>query len=239
MTINNLPTHKKWRGVIALLVGTLAFSNPANALTLLGNYPGTDFSLSTIGGTGTGVNFQRAIGFDLPNGNNYDLDNIRLRLSVYNTASPTNPDIASLTIFADPLQTSTSPIGLLTALSSNGFFYPNSSSNNQANFTFTPRNSFTFLANTRYWLLIDADLGFFRVATSDTENAPTGIATNPLVVESDDNGSSYSSRFFNTFEINATAVTPVPFEFNPAFGLGVIGGFLLVRKRLKKKSTKL
>jgi hypothetical protein len=95
------------------------------------------------------------------------------------------------------------------------------------------------LANTRYWLLIDADSGVFRVFQSSGTNAPTGIATNPLLRLSENDGTSYSGNiFFNTFEINATAVVPVPFEFNPALGLGAIGGFWLVRKGLKKKSTK-
>jgi hypothetical protein len=183
---------------------------------------------------------QRAIGFDLPNVNNYTLDNIRLRLINYNTSDPINPDVAALTIFADPLKTSDSPIGLPTDLSSTSFVYPNSSSNAIANFTFTPRNPFTFLANTRYWLLIDADSGVFRVVESTIANVPTGIATNPLVRFSNNDGTSYSSGngFFNTFEINATAVVPVPFEFNPALGLMAIGGFWLVRKGLKKNSTK-
>jgi hypothetical protein len=83
--------------------------------------------------------------------------------------------------------------------------------------------------------LIDSDLGSFNIWSSNFSNTPIGIGTNPLIVDSNNNGSSYLSQiFFNTFEINATEVTPIPFEFNPAWGLGVWGGVWLVPKGLKR-----
>jgi hypothetical protein len=232
-------------GVTALLVSTLALSSPAHAVVLFDNTSTANFNglNQSIGAEGTN-NFQRAIGFNIPSGsNNYTLNDIQLRLTQYNTSEPINPDFATLTIFADPLKTSNNPNGLTTALSSNGFIYPNSNSNNVGDFSFTPLDSFTFLANTRYWLLIDAEAGVFQALYSDFTNTPTGIATNLSSVSSSNNGITYASNgtngFFNTLQVNATPVpAPVPFEFNPTLGLGAIGGFWLVRKGLKKKSTK-
>lgn len=43
---------------------------------------------------------------------------------------------------------------------------------------------------------------------------------------------------FTQWSFNVTEATPVPFEFSPALGLGVLGGAWLVRKALKKKSVK-
>jgi hypothetical protein len=245
--MNHRQSLKKMGGLTALLFSTLAISNPAHALTLLGNYAtatNNEAPISSIGAF-NGLNFQAALGFDLPSGSDYTLDNISLRLDGYNTFDNLgfgNPDFAALTIFSDPSRTSNNPIGLTTAYTSTRFIYPNSNSNSVANFIFEPTNSipFTFLANTRYWVLIDTDEGFFRaIGNLGQANSPTGIATNPLIKFSNDNGSSYTSgEFFNTFEINATEVTPIPFEFNPAYGLGILGGVWLVRKGLKKSKNK-
>jgi hypothetical protein len=73
-------------------------------------------------------------------------------------------------------------------------------------------------------------------------NRSFGLYNNGYQLSLDNGGSNGSSNVFNSFQINATPVAAVPFEFNPALGLGAIGGFYLVRKRLKKnlkkKSTK-
>ncbi len=47
-----------------------------------------------------------------------------------------------------------------------------------------------------------------------------------------------NSGDFTQWSFNVTEATPVPFEFSPALGLGVLGGAWLVRKALKKKSVK-
>jgi subtilisin-like proprotein convertase family protein len=43
---------------------------------------------------------------------------------------------------------------------------------------------------------------------------------------------------FTQWSFTVTETTPVPFEFSPALGLGVLGSAWLVRKALKKKSEK-
>jgi hypothetical protein len=57
------------------------------------------------------------------------------------------------------------------------------------------------------------------------------------------NGSVYQisndfGKSVTTPTLNLTNVTPVPFEFNPALGIGILGGVWLVRKGLKKKLRK-
>jgi hypothetical protein len=42
----------------------------------------------------------------------------------------------------------------------------------------------------------------------------------------------FTEDTFNTLNLTAT---PIPFEFNPTLGIGILGGVWLVRKRLKKK----
>jgi len=144
-----------------------------------------------------------------------------------------------LQIFADPAKTSTNPNQ--ATLQPTVFANPFSSSNLSQDFVFTPASGFTFLADTRYWLLVDATAGDF-VWAGNNPNRPiegvSGIGFNGYQL-STNNGSSYVSESFQpNFQINATEVQAVPFEFNPALGLGAIGGFWLVQKRLKKNSKK-
>jgi len=134
--------------VTALLATTLAFSSSAEAINLIGNLPANDFDGSLIGDMPPDQ--LGAVGFTLPVGVGYQLDNIVLRLSEYNTST----DVALLQIYADPAKTSTSPLG--TTLQSVFFANPTSASDGASNFTFTPTSNFTFAADTKYWLLVDA-----------------------------------------------------------------------------------
>jgi hypothetical protein len=120
------------------------------------------------------------------------------------------------------------------------FNNPSSNSDSAGNFDFTPTSTFTFLANTRYWLLVDTNSGSYNWFCNTPNITPAGISgivnngyrfsTNGIIYSS-------GSKLFNSFQINATEVAAVPFEFNPALGLGVLGGAWLIRKRLKKKKV--
>jgi hypothetical protein len=241
MTINNLPIYQanlpKWGGVVATLASLLAISQPAQALTLFGNYSSTnDAGFTLLTSTNSAV---KAVGFDLPVGTAYTFDSVRLRLRNYNT---TTGDVARVRIFADPAGTTTSTAPNFATPQALLFSTLPSSSDLAGNFDFTPTTTFTFLANTRYWLVVDATAGSFDW-TSDIFNSgitPSGIAgfTGNSYRTSSNGGSSYStSTLFNSFQINATQVAAVPFEFNPALGLVAVGGFWLVQKRLKNKSN--
>ncbi len=220
-------------GVIATLASLLAISAPAQALTLIGNNPSRS---NDVIGTSIDQMDQLAVGFTLPVGNNYILDSIVLRLGGY-TPNLTG-DGALLQIYADPAKTSTNPNQ--ATLQPLLFANPSSFSTSFNNFVFTPASGLTFLADTRYWLLVDATGGDFVWVGNFPINLITGVSGigfNGYQL-STNNGSSYAS--FPTqpaFQINVTEVQVVPFEFNPALGLGAIGGFYLVQKRLKKKKS--
>jgi hypothetical protein len=195
--------------------------------------------------TGTGgqtinTSAQKAVGFTLPTGSDYTLDNIVLRLFSYRTNGTGNDnDFPLLQIYADSAKTSTNPIGLTPQ--SVSFVRPASASNSGAAFTFTPTTStFTFLADTRYWLLVDVTSGNFVWADTFPSAAPTSDigVTNIAYRISFDNGVTYTTDGFNSgFVINATAATPVPFDFDPSLGVAVLGGGWLLRKHLKKKKS--
>jgi hypothetical protein len=165
----------------------------------------------------------------------YQLDNIILRLQSYNTNAG---DVALIQIYADAAKTSTSPLG--ATLQSVLFSNPTSSSDTVNNFTFTPTSTFTFAADTRYWLLVDPTVGGFNWRANNPAITPTGVSgiTSNGYQISSNNGTSYAdSSFFNSFDINATAATAVPFDFEPTGGLAILGGAWLLRRHLKNKKS--
>ncbi len=128
-----------------------------------------------------------------------------------------------------------------TTLQSVTFTNPSSSNNAAATFNFTPTTTFTFLADTRYWLLVDATADNYAwLRSNNSSSSPTGISgiANNGFQFSPNNGASYSFLGGNTpiFGINATEVTAVPFEFSPVGDIAILGGLWLGSKILKKKS---
>jgi hypothetical protein len=218
---------------VTTLFAILAVSNPADAISLIGNYSSTnDLGGTSISFSGQG---QKAVGFTLPTGSDYTLDNITLRLGLYNT---TASDVALLQIYQDVNRNSTNPNGAV--LQSLLFTNPISSSDTVNNFTFAPTSTFTFLANTRYWLLVDATAGDYTWMGNSPNITPTGFSgiTSNGYQASPNNGTTYfTSTVFNPFDIQATVATPVPFDFDPSFGVAVLGGGWLLRKHLKKKKS--
>ena len=225
---------KKWGGVVASLVSILALSHPAKAITLFGNYSSTnDGSSTTLNNPQVG----KAIGFTLPVATNYTLDSISLRLSSYNT---TAGDVVQLQIYRDAAKTSNNPLG--TTLESLTFNNPSSGSDAIGNFSFTPTTNFTFLADTRYWLLMTVPSGSVGWRANNPQVLPTGITgmiNNGYVAKS---GTSYTPAplfNFNSFQINATAATPVPFETDAApAGMAIVFGALMLRRRLQQHSAR-
>jgi len=217
-------------GVAALLVSVLATANPADAISLIGNYSSTnDGDSSSI--ESSPIDYKQAVGFTLPTGNPYTLDSIKLRLITYNTT--TGGDVALLRIYRDTAKISSNPNG--ATLESVTFNNPTSSSDDAGDFIFTPTSTFTFLPDTRYWLLVDATAGFYDWSANNLAITPTGISgiTHNGYQRSFDGGLSYSSdSTFNSFEIQATEV---PFEFEASGGLAILGGAWLLRKQLQKR----
>lgn len=230
-------------GVTTLFVGILAISNPADAISLIGNNP------LVSGGTrpsslSSSPSSHIVVGFTLPTGSNYSLDSITLRLNSYTDAA----DTPLLQIYADPSKTRVSPF--LINPESVLFSKPSSASNAINLFTFTPTSTFTFLADTRYWLKVGAEAtsGSFNWMNNGQgfTNDPTGISGltydgylqyNIHILEGDPYVASTNRPAFD-IQVNQVA-TPVPFDFDPSFGVAVLGGGWLLRKHLKnKKSTK-
>ena len=231
--MNNTKTNnlRKMGGVTALLASTLAFANSVEAISLIGNYSSTNDGLSNAI---TSNARQKAVGFTLPTGTSYQLDNIVLRLQNYNTGAG---DDALLQIYADTTKASIDPSG--TTLQPVLFTNPPSGSDATGNFTFTPTSTFTFAADTRYWLLVDVTTGDYTWTANSPAITPTGISgiTSISYQSSFDDGGAYSANtVFNSFQINATAV-PVPFEFEATGGLVMLGGAWLLHKHLQKKKT--
>ena len=199
---------QKMGGVVASLVSILALSHPAKAVTLFGNYS------STNDGSGTAISATisttgKAIGFTLPVSTDYTLDSVSLRLSNYNT---TAGDVVRLQIYRDSAKTSTSPLG--TTPESLTFNNPSSANNAVGDFSFTPTTNFTFLADTRYWLLMTFSSGSAVWTANNPSVAPTGISG--MVnngYKFTNGGVTYNtSDRFNSFQIDAT---PVPFSLMP------------------------
>ena len=231
----------------------LLIAQSSEAISLIGNLSSTnDGRNGTISPT---LPQQRAVGFTLPTGTDYTLNSISLRLQNYNT---TAGDIALLQIYRD-ITGGSSVDPTTAALESVAFLNPLSSSDAAATFQFDPTiTTFTFLANTKYWLLVDATAGDnfqwrgdnSTIPTVDNVNGgitPTGVATLAGYTSSFDNGGTYTFSAglaqngngpFNSFDIDVTAATPVPFDFDPSLGLLGIGSLWLGRKYLKKIANK-
>jgi len=79
---------------------------------------------------------------------------------------------------------------------------------------------------------------FFGCETFDCDNSLVRLRTVPPTSGGTSFNVIYNSQANAIASFQLTAATPVPFEFSPALGLGVLGGAWLVSKRFKKKSPK-
>jgi hypothetical protein len=125
------------------------------------------------------------------------------------------------------------------------FTKPISSSDTSGDFTFTPNSTFTFLADTRYWLSVGSSSGVFVWNGSVPPNGtpPTGISGigfNGYQL-SFDSGTSYSlTSQYSTFQINATQVTAtaVPEPTSTGSYVALLAGLVASRKLLKSRAMK-
>jgi hypothetical protein len=216
-----------------VLASTLAFSGSASAATLIGNYPQDDDNY----GAAIQPSKSEVVGFTLPTGSSYKLDDISLRLQFYQSSI----DTPLLQIYADSAKTSTNPTG--ATLQSVTFTKPTSTSDTVGNFTFTPNSDFTFLADTRYWLRLSNSTSYVYWKGSSTSITPTGIPgiTSNGAILSNNGGSSYFDFYEPTFQINATATgaaTAVPEPTSLPGYITLLGGFLVARKIVKSRADK-
>jgi hypothetical protein len=267
MMLNKLPTYQKI-GVIVTVASLLAIAQPAQAATLIGNDASlgtaSDMGLSVERKAVTTIfrfdpeekidelTIKRAyVSFTVPQ--QYSLNTISLRLAGFNFIGNVKP----LKILSDPNAASVDPSGAVVAFQDFRNPIPiGNADSNIGTFNFNPNTPFVFEGGTKYWLSLSEDVrvnvSINWVGSGTPGIEPSGIAnfnsyvsytffqrteTNfPRSSRVISESSSYSTSSLNpSFNID---VTPVPFEFNPTLGLGAIGGFWLVRKGLKKKSTK-
>jgi hypothetical protein len=209
-----------------LTLGSIAA--PSYAISLIDNVPASNDNLSST----ISASANTAVSFTIPAGNtDYILNTVILRLGGY---APTG-DTPVLTIRQG---------GVLNPSSSVVANFTNPAGQGAANraYTFTPTTSFTFLANTRYWLYLSASAGNFTWRASDNAatNTPSGIATFGAYRQTINGGTSFSAGTnFNTFAVDATAV---PWETSDAvlplsiIGFGLVAGgkrFLALKKSQK------
>jgi hypothetical protein len=214
--------------VTTLTLGSIAA--PSYAISIIDNLPATNDNLSST----ISASENTAVSFTIPAGNtDYILNSVVLRLGGYAAAG----DTPVLTIRQG---------GVLNPSSSVVANFTNPAGQGAANraYTFTPTTSFTFLANTRYWLYLSAsaESGNFTWRGSDdgATNTPSGIATFGAYRQTINGGTSFSAGTnFNTFAVDATAV---PWETSDAvlplsiIGFGLVAGgkrFLALKKSQK------
>jgi hypothetical protein len=230
---NSMKSQVLFLGALTTLtLGSIAA--PSHAISLIGNFPSANDTNSFQ------INSTRniAVSFTIPAGNTtYILNSVDLRLGVY---APTG-DTPVLTIRQgnapnNPSNPSSSVVANFTNPAGQG---PATSTYN-----FTPTTSFTFLANTQYWLYLSASAASgnftWRGSNDAATNTPSGIATFGAYRQTINGGTSFSNGSdFNSFAVNATAV---PWETSDAvlplsiIGFGLVAGgkrFLALKKSQK------
>jgi hypothetical protein len=205
--------HKQLKtgGVIALLASTLAFSPSAFALnTTIGN------SFTNIAGSGSN-NGQSFINDPSGTGATINLDT--WTFAFINAANQTTAAASTLTIYSG-----TGNGGTVVGTSSNTSTL-NFGSPSFPAVTWTFTGGLQIIDNQTYTAVLAPNLGFRFTASSVY---PNGVRT------SNTTGFSNSDTVFQgTF----SAATPVPFEFSPALGLGVLGGLFALKRFVKKKKA--
>lgn len=187
---------------IALLV-SVPF---ASGEVIMSNLSAADDAGGTLFGPGSTTLF-KAYGWTMP-ASPYFLDDVTLRLAAYNT------DEARVSIWSGATVPETELIELDSPVGTGAEYH---------NVTFTPLSSFTLLADTTYWVYVEArDGGGDGFLWGDTtpSTPPSGVGTDVGFVF---NGN--PSSFLNVVEINGTLV-PEP----GALALLAVGGLLLRRR---------
>ena len=181
----------------------------ASADVVISNLPGNDGSQTAgiNGGSRT-----KGVGFSMPVGNDYFLDNVIARLNI--------TDLAVRPVFEIFSDSAGSPGALLMTLNNPAF--PRLGIDN---FSFTPSGSFTLVGGRSYWIIASSANAVYDWKASSPSQTPTGIATHIGATFG-----SYvpmsSSSILVSYEINGTLV-PAP----GALVILSLGGLLATRRR--------
>jgi hypothetical protein len=201
---------KKIVGITAVLASTLCFSPSASALNL------------SIGNSSVNTTFRSQINTGQSFINDPSGTGVTINLDTW-------------TFAFDQGTESTAAQSILTIYSgtgNGGSIIGTSSNTSTSTFASYPSVTWTFtgglpiIDNSTYTAVLAPSLFYVGNLTTQTDPYPNGTFTQ---------GTSGFTIGDLVFEGTFSAVTPVPFEFNPAIGLGILVGAWLVKKGLKRK----
>ena len=205
--LQSLRLLEKMGGVTALLVSTLAISSPVSALN---NTIGNSMSNGGFTNSNAGQSF-----INDPSGSGASINLNTWTLVFQPLASQTTAAATTLTIY--------------NGTGNGGTIVGTSSDTSTLTIAGSPAVTWTFAGGLQ---IIDNSTYTAVLAPSLTSRAssnnpyPNGLVTVSTGIE---------PIFDLVFEGTFSAVTPVPFEFSPALGLGVLGGLWAAKKFLIKK----
>lgn len=161
--------HRGVRGIaviLSIIVACVSWSTPAAADVLISNHPGNDGTATSLNGAGGSID-SKAVGFTMPAGMDYFLDQITLRLTINDAAN--DPSVA---IWSD---VGGAPSAALVTLTN-----PTFAVGAAADYVFVPSSQFTLQAGQTYWIMVynqSAGADSFLWMASSPAQTPSGSAT--------------------------------------------------------------
>jgi hypothetical protein len=150
----------------SIIVALAAWPAPAAADVLISNHPGNDGTYTSLNGAGGSID-SKAVGFTMPAGTDYFLDQVTLRMRITDPAN--DPYVA---IWSDVGGSPTSELIVLTN--------PTFTAGIIGDYVFTPPSQFTLVASQTYWVMVynqSAGADSVHWMASSPGQAPSGSAS--------------------------------------------------------------